>query len=197
MFLRDRRIIKFEEYETLRSNYVSANKYLPLYELAPRVFGDTWGHKHIMDLDGRFKKPDKLLDPGYDGHYDLWIDGVRIEVKASRAVKEGEEGSLSTKALRYGSTDPFWMNFQQIKLDTCDAFIFVGVWVDRIIYWVLSNDEVKNNHHLSHQHAGGVEYQVGITADNIRDFDEYRVGSNEVGNRVIQKGQGGRTPPSP
>ena len=47
MFLRDREIISFEDYEKLRDNYVSANRYLDLFSLAPRVFGQIWGEKHI------------------------------------------------------------------------------------------------------------------------------------------------------
>lgn len=39
MFLLDRKIIVFEEYEKLRNDYVSSNKYLDLYGLAPRIFG--------------------------------------------------------------------------------------------------------------------------------------------------------------
>ena len=35
MFLLDRKIIKFNEYEKLRKGYVSSNRYLELYGLAP------------------------------------------------------------------------------------------------------------------------------------------------------------------
>ena len=111
MFLRDREVISFADYEKLRDNYVSANRYLGLFDLAPRVFGQTWGEKHIMDLDSRFREPGKSLDPEYDGEYDLWIEGVKVEVKSSRATHAKKRGSIVSKALRYGSDDPFWMNF--------------------------------------------------------------------------------------
>ena len=116
MFLRDRGVISFEDYEKLRDRYISANRYLDLFSLAPRVFGQIWGEKHIMDLDPRFQKPDKSLDPEYTGEYDLWIEGVKVEVKSSRAINTEKHGSLVSKALRYGSSDPFWMNFQQLHL---------------------------------------------------------------------------------
>jgi len=135
-------------------------------------------------------KPNKSLDPDYEGQYDLWIEGVRVEVKSSRAVEKKRVGSLPSRAISYGSQKPFWMNFQQIKLDVCDVFVFVGVFVDRIIYWVLSNDEVKSNPHLSHQHRGGIEYQIGIRHRNIADFEGYRVEPGGIGDRVIQKGAG-------
>ncbi len=185
MFLRDREVISFEDYEKLRDNYVSANRYLDLFGLAPRVFGQIWGEKHIMDLDPRFRKPDKSLDPEYDGEYDLWIEGVKVEVKSSRAIHTKKRGSIVSKALRYGSDDPFWMNFQQLKLDACDVFIFVGVWVDRIIYWVVSNEDARRNDYLSHQHRGGIEYQIGITNKNIQEFEHFQTSPDQLGDTVL------------
>ncbi len=189
MFLLDRKVIDFQQYGALRNDYVSANKYLGLYELASRTFGETWAHAHVVDLDSRFSKPSSSLDPDYDGQYDLWIDGVRVEIKASRAaITTSERKSLVSKALRYDSDEPFWMNFQQIKLEICDVFVFIGVWVDQIVYWMLSSEQVKNNRYLSHQHRGGIEYQIGVTDKNVRDFDTYRVDPSEIGQRVIEKG---------
>lgn len=186
-FLLDRGVLSFTDYETLRENYVSSNRYLDLFSLSPRVFGQIWGEKHLMDLDERFKKPDKTLDPNYDGQYDLWLDGVRIEVKAARAIHTRKRGSLVSKALYWGSDDPFWMNYQQLKLDICDVFVFIGVWADKLVYWVMSNSEVKNNRYLSHQHRGGIEYQIGITHKNITEFDKYQVEAMDVAKTVIEK----------
>lgn len=190
MFLRDRSVITFQDYEELRSNYVSANRYLNLYGLAPRIFGQIWGEQHVRDLDSRFRKPDKAVDPEHEGQYDLWIEGVRVEVKAARAIDTKKRGDLVSKALRSDSNRPFWMNFQQLKLDICDVFIFVGVWVDRILYWILTNDQVKNNPYLSHQHRGGVEYQIGVTDKNIRDFDGFLVSASKVSEKVISVKRG-------
>jgi hypothetical protein len=85
-FLVSRQVIAFPDYEALRENYVSANKYLDLYGLAPRILGQVWGEKHLMDLDRRFQKPNRSLDKNYSGEYDLWLDGVKVEVKAARAI---------------------------------------------------------------------------------------------------------------
>lgn len=187
MFLLDRRVIGFDNYENLRSNYVSANKYLGLYGLAPRVFGEIWAHQHIMDLDESFTRPSRSLDPHYEGQYDLRLEGVRVEVKACRAINTKKRGELVSKALRYGSTEPFWMNYQQLKPDACDVFIFIGVWVDRIVYWVLSSDDVRRNRYLSHQHRGGIEYQIGITQSNIQEFDIYEVKPAQMRQAVLDK----------
>lgn len=187
MFLRDRRIISFEEYEKLRDNYVSTNKYLKLYGLAPRIFGQVWGEEHIRDLDVRFQKASKSFDTKYNGQYDIWIEGIRLEVKACRAIHTKRRGDLVSKALHYGSKDPFWMNFQQLKPEYCDGFVFMGVWVDQIVYWVMTNREAKESKYISHQHRGGIEYQIGITEKNITDFETYRVSVTNLADTVIQK----------
>ena len=192
MFLRDRSVISFKEYEELRSNYVSANRYLNLFGLAPRIFGQIWGEQHVRDLDSRFKKADKFVDPEHEGQYDLWIEGVRVEVKAARAIDTKKRGDLVSKALRSDSDRPFWMNFQQLKLDICDVFVFIGVWVDAIRYWVLSHHAVKSSPSLSHQHRGGVEYQIGITDKNVATFDKYLVQPALVADTVIKLGQQNR-----
>jgi hypothetical protein len=192
MFLRDRSVISFQEYEELRSTYVSANRYLNLFGLAPRIFGQIWGEQHLRDLDSRFRKADKAVDPEHEGQYDLWIEGVRVEVKAARAIDTKKRGDLVSKALRADSDRPFWMNFQQLKLDICDVFVFIGVWVDAIRYWVLSHHAVKSNPFLSHQHRGGVEYQIGITHKNIAAFNDYLVQPAHVADTVIQLGQRNR-----
>lgn len=81
------------------------------------------------------------------------------------------------------------MNFQQLKLNICEVFVFIGVWVDEIVYWVVSNDEVKANKYLSHQHRGGIEYQIGITEKNIREFDIYKTEANQVVRVILRKGR--------
>ncbi len=188
-FLVDRCVITFGDYEELRDNYVSANHYLDLFGLAPRIFGGTWGEEHVKGLDHRFRKPDRSLDPSYKGQYDLWLDGMRVEVKASRATHTKKQGNLASKALRYGLDDPFWMNYQQLKLDICEAFVFIAVWVNRITYWVMSNEEVKTNRFLSHQHRGGIEYQIGIRDNNITEFDIYKTEAESVADTILAKRQ--------
>ncbi len=83
------------------------------------------------------------------------------------------------------------MNFQQLKPDVCDVFVFVAVWVDRIEYWVMSNEEVKNNPYLSRQHRGGIEYQIGFRNNNIQLFDVYKVEASTLANMVLMKGSKG------
>jgi hypothetical protein len=189
MFLFSKGIIKFRQYEELREKYVSSNPYLELFGISPREFGEIWAHAHIIDIDKRFKKPTKALDALYDGEYDLWFEGIKVEVKASRATNTKKRGSLIDKALRFDSIEPFWMNYQQIKPDMADVFIFVGVWVEKILYWVMSQKEIKENKFLSPQHRGGVEFQIGITKKNIHLFNEFLVEPTQLSNRVLVKGE--------
>lgn len=187
MFLRDKKIIDFEEYAKLRDNYVRANKYLSLYGISPRSFGQQWCEEHLMNLDARFKKPGKKLDTKYNGQYDLWIEGIKLEVKASRATNKKKKGDIVSKALCYSSKEPFWMNFQQLKTESADVFVFIGVWVDCLVYWVLSYREINENDYLSHQHRGGIEYQIGITDKNISEFDKYKVKQDELVETILKK----------
>ncbi len=189
MFLLGKKIITFQEYERLRKKYISSNLYLELYGIAPRAFGEVWGHPHIIDIGDRFKRADKDLAPSYEGQYDLWLEGIKVEVKACRSINTKKKGNLMAKALRYSSNEPFWMNYQQIKPDMADVFIFIGVWVDQIVYWVMSNKEIKKSKYLSPQHRGGIEYQIGITHKNINEFDIYKVTPQSLGDTVLRKGK--------
>lgn len=184
MYLFDRKIITFKEYEKLREAYVNANPYLNLYNISPRVFGEIWAQKHLTDVDIRFKKPSRKIDKKYSGEYDLYLANggriIKVEVKACRAINTKLRGGLETKALSFDSKEPYWMNFQQIKLDIADIFIFVGVWIDKILYWILTNEEVKKHPTRSHQHRGGVEYQIGITEKNINRFKKFLVKPNRL-----------------
>ena len=179
MYLFDKKIITFQEYERLRDAYVNANPYLNLYNVSPRVFGEIWAQQHLIDIDSKFKKPTKEIDKNYSGEYDLYLENgrqiIKIEVKASRAINTKIRGGLETKALSFESKEPYWMNFQQIKLNIVDIFIFIGVRVDRIYYWVLTNKEVEEHPIRSHQHRGGIESQIGITDKNFNDFKKFLV----------------------
>lgn len=191
MYLLDKKIITFEEYEKLRDAYVNSNPYLNLYSISPRVFGEIWAQQHLVDIDARFKKPSKEIDKKYSGDYDLYLENgkkiIKVEVKACRAINTKLRGGLETKALSFESVEPYWMNFQQIKLDIADAFIFVGVWVDKILYWVLTNKEVKKHPIRSHQHRGGIEFQIGITDKNFHEFKKLIVSPSQLVEKIFEK----------
>lgn len=176
-------ILTLERYYELRDNYIERNPYLHVFEIsAPRTFGESWTQKQLKELIPDLQKPSREIDKHYSGQYDFYLDGIRIEVKASRAVDANIDAPLYVKALSSDSTEDFWMNFQQVKPSCCDVFVLIAVWRDVIQYWVLSSREVETNPHYSKgQHRGNVgEGQLHIRQDNIQDFVNYEIKSNEL-----------------
>ena len=185
-------IIDFNDYLKLRNSYLERNKYLYLFEItAPRTFGETWAQRHLNEIVPELKRPSPLYDSNYSGQYDFWYNGIRIEVKASRAVKRKSGDALIIKALSSDSKSGFDMNFQQIKPDCCDVFVWIAVWRDMIRYWVLSSDDVKNNKHYSpNQHRGNKgEGQLWIKETNINEFNQYEVNSRDILAKIIEKSE--------
>lgn len=180
-------LLDLDSYYELRDEYISRNMYLYIFEIsAPRGFGERWAQGHLKELVPELVKPSKKIDPEYSGQYDFWLETddhkVRIEVKASRAVDFDSHEPLYVKALASTSNKKFDMNFQQIKPRYCDVFVWVGVWRDRIRYWILASEEVENNKYYSvGQHRGNVgEGQLHLKDDNIQEFQEYEVGSRDL-----------------
>lgn len=176
-------VLTLDRYVELRDEYIERNLYLYIFEIsAPRAFGESWAQGHVKELVPDAGKPSKKIDRDYSGQYDLHLEGIRIEVKASRVVDKDLEAPLYVKALSSDSEKPFWMNFQQIKPGCCDVFIWIAVWRDVIRYWVLSSSEVESNRYYSRgQHRGNVgEGQLHVRHDNIMEFERYRVKPNEL-----------------
>ena len=183
--------ITIQQYLDIRNRYLERNKYLYVFEItAPRTFGETWAQRHLNEVVPELSRPSPALDPDYSGQYDFWHNGIKIEVKASRAVRRKSGDALIIKALSKDSKYGFDMNFQQIKPSCCDVFVWIAVWRDVIRYWVLSSDEVKNNRYYSAgQHRGNVgEGQLWMKEKNIDDFIEYEVGVRELLAAIIKKG---------
>ena len=182
--------INLQEYLDIRNSYLERNKYLYVFEItAPRTFGETWAQRHLNEVVPELRKPSTALDPTYSGEYDFWYNGIKIEVKASRAVKRKSGDALIIKALSSDSKSGFDMNFQQIKPACCDVFVWIAVWRDKIRYWVLSSDEVSSNKYYSTgQHRGNVgEGQLWLKESNIEDFAEYEVGVRDILSAIEKK----------
>lgn len=104
----------YEQYIDIRAEYISANPNLWVFEIsAPRGFGEKFAQTYIQGKCSKLKRPSKKLYNNYSGDYDLWLDGIRIEVKASRAVDSDSEEPLYMKALSRNTDKNFLMNFQQ------------------------------------------------------------------------------------
>ena len=176
-------VLSLDDYHELRDSYIERNLFLYVFEIsAPRSFGEAWAQGHLKELVPDLRKPSRRHDPEYVGQYDFLLEGIRIEVKASRAVDANMEAPLYVKALASDSRKAFWMNFQQVKPACCDVFVWVAVWRDVIRYWVLSSREVETNRYYSRgQHRGNVgEGQLHVRDDNIHEFMDFEVRPNEV-----------------
>jgi len=175
--------LTFDDYLELRDAYILRNRFLYIFEIsAPTGFGKTWAEGHLSELVPDMQKPSKKLDKKYSGEYDFLLDDIRIEVKASRAVDSDDSGPLYEKALTSDSPKNFLMNFQQMKPGCCDVFIWIGVWRDKIRYWVLSSKEVSTHQHYQDKHHRGNtgEGQLHVKRDNIKAFAKYESRSNEL-----------------
>jgi hypothetical protein len=184
--------LTLDEYYEIRDEYIARNMYLYIFEIgSPRGFGEQWAQGHLKELVPDLVKPTKKLDSDYSGAYDLVLPfeagPIRIEVKASRAVRGDVAEPLYVKALAYASKHPFWMNFQQIKPAHCDVFVWVAVWRDVSKYWVLSSNEVLNHESYSKgQHRGNVgEGQLHLRDDNIAEFQKYEAKPNGLKEAII------------
>ena len=171
--------LTYEQYIDIRAEYISANPNLWVFEIsAPRGFGEKFAQTYVQAKCSKLKSPSKKLDNNYSGDYDLWLDGIRIEVKASRAVDSDSEEPLYMKALSRNTDKNFLMNFQQLKPQCCDVFILVAVYRDQIVLWVMSSKEVLEHPSYSKgQHRGnkGNEGQLHIRKDNVVQFKKYEL----------------------
>lgn len=192
--------ISYEQYLELYRDYVKRNQYLELFDMAPRTFGETWGEKHILSLFPEFVKATKenvsSVYPDFDGEFDLWLDGIRVEVKACRANSVKSGGSLASRAYLHSEaySSLFKYHYQQLKPSCCDVFIWIGVCRDDLIYWVLTSEELLKTGKLGSQHrnentkiAGVTVYegQVFMTEDELKPF---LVEEKDILNAVRAKG---------
>jgi hypothetical protein len=184
--------ITLDDYYQIRDEYLDRNMFLYVFEIsAPRSFGEQWAQGHLKGLVPKLQRPNKTIDPDYSGQYDFVLETneqkIRVEVKASRAVDFDDDSPLYVKALSYNSDKRFGMNFQQVKPGCCDVFVWVAVWRDQIRYWILSSDEVKSNKYYSKgQHRGNQgEGQLHLKSDNISEFDNFLVSSDELQTKII------------
>lgn len=134
--------------------------------------------------------------PDFDGEFDLWIEGIRVEVKACRANSTKTKGSLASRAYSHeeAKKDHFKFHYQQLKPSCCDVFIWIGVCCDELLYWVLTSEELIKTGKLGSQHRNAntgkasaevFEGQVFMTEDDLRPF---LVDESDILNKVLEKG---------
>lgn len=191
--------ISYEEYVKLGDEYIQRNQYLELFEMAPRTFGETWGEKHILSLFPQFVKATKenvsSLYPNFDGEFDLWLDGIRVEVKACRANSTSTKGSLASRAYLHSEAiaNGFKYHYQQLKPSCCDVFIWIGVCKDALIYWVLTSTELLQLGKLGPQHRNentgisGISVFEGQVFMTEEELEPYLVEESDILDVVRKK----------
>lgn len=180
--------LTYEKYIEIRTEYISRNPYLWIFEIsAPREFGEKIAQTLVLNKSSKLQIANKKLDSNYNGQYDLWYDGIRIEVKASRVVDSDSKEPLYRKALSHNTTRPFLMNFQQLKPQCCDVFVWTAVYRDIISMWILNSEEVISHQDYSKgQHRGnkGNEGQLHIKDTNIHTLDKYLLKDDNICNAI-------------
>lgn len=122
------------------------------------------------------KKPSKTLDATYGGEYDFWLDGIKIEVKAGRTLDKNSKEPWFKKALSTTSEKEFDIILEQIKPNCCDVVVFIAVFRNDILLWILNSKEVTQlPTYSAKQHRGNRdEGQFHIKQANIKTLDKYR-----------------------
>ena len=176
--------LTYQQYIDIRMEYINENPHLWIFEIsAPRGFGEKFAQTYIQGKCSKLEKPSKKRDPSFSGEYDFWLDGIRIEVKASRAVNADSGEPLYIKALSRNTEKPFMMNFQQLKPQYCDVFIWVAVFRDQIVLWVMGSQDVLDHALYSKgQHRGnkGNEGQLNVKNDNVHMFAPFELSDQDL-----------------
>lgn len=193
--------ITYERYSQLNAEYCERNKYLNLFDMAPRTYGQIWGEQHVRTLFPQFVKATKenvsAQYPAFDGEFDLWLDGIRIEVKACRANNTKAGGSLVSRAYLHSEAKAagFKYHYQQLKPSCCDVFIWIGTCRDELIYWVLTSEELQKTGKLCSQHRtentgiSGVEVFEGQVFMTEEELSPFLVDEKDILETVRRKGK--------
>lgn len=199
--LLDEKLLSFEEYQRLKREYDERNKYLPFIKItSPRSFGETWAEKYILEVVPQLEATKSIRGLNSQGMYDVVYrenrnsleNIIKIEVKAGRAIDRTMHNTpYDRRALTSDEVDrKFDMNFQQMKPDCFDVAILLGVWADKIRYWILSSEEMRNHKHFSAgQHRGnkGYEGQIHIKTENLADFSQFEANQQDILDTVLRK----------
>lgn len=183
--LQKKNLITSQEYGTLKREQMS-NRYLILYGIDSRLFAEIWAVEHLKRMDPRFNSE---FDRAATKKYEALFEGIKVGIKACRAVKENVQGDRFKGALRYSLKQPFAFRFRNLNVQMCDVFVFIGVWVNLMIYWVLSEREINLNEYLVlDQSKQTMDHMIEINNGNIAAFDKYRVHESDLIATIMKKG---------
>lgn len=194
--------MSLDEYDTMRETYILRNRHLDKFQMAWKTVWKWW-EDLMIDWWYWLSKPSRAIDPNYTQQtsYDAYTKNawqlVRVEIKTARVSESWNDSDFfADKALFSDSDRPFWLNYQQLKPQLCDVFIFIAIYRDKLKYRILSSYEVK--HYWENewdiwrfspwQHSWNAwnEWQLHIRETNISDFDIYLKEPNEISRAITE-----------
>lgn len=189
--------ITFEAYQELVKSYSKKNIYLEAFLHAdPQSFGEKFAERHLQKVIRGIKNPLKDRPAGFDGEYDLYLKHkgqiIRLESKACRAL-EKKTGQFADRALFADEEgDNGYASFYQVKPECSHVFIFWRIYADKIRYFVMSSEEVKNSPYLFRQHRGGRVNEDGSLyegqiSSKISNLLQYEVLEKDLKTTIINK----------
>lgn len=193
--------MSLEEYENMREEYMGRNRHLDKFQMAWKNVG-KWAEDIMIDWWYWLQKPSKVVDSNYSQQtsYDAYMDYnwgiIRVEIKASRVTESWNDTEIFIDKALFSDTDKtFWMNFQQLKPQYCDVFVFIAIYRDKLKYWILSSNEVRNYWNQGWQHwrfspwqhswNAGNEWQLHIRETNIQDFNWFLTEPENIRDAII------------
>lgn len=142
-------LLQYIPQEVLRENIIDTN--FPNYELYTLLVGKTYGHAiERKIINERFS--DTLPSDNSITDYDATCNGLRIEIKSSRVLRNNStkreelglsfwEDAASINDEKYEWSSPW----QQVKPTYCDYFIFHALYKDGSRYFVVPSRCIASN----------------------------------------------------
>ena len=199
--------ISFDKYLELREDYMLKNKHLDKFEMAWKKVG-KFMEDLLLEWNFGLEKPSKDIDESFSQQtsYDAYMDLenwniIRVEIKAARFTDRNmKTNNLMEKAIYYNQVFDeewnlqenidvnFWLNFQQLKPELADIFIFAWIFRDEIVYWVFTSEEIKE-FWIDWMHSWNkwYEWQLHMKPNNIGDYMNYMATKDKLKKIIIEK----------
>ncbi len=143
MFLLSHSILSYADVEKMAKEFIQRNPFYSMFPLEAGTLG-TASQNYIKSL-----LPQHKLSKPIDTSYDILFDGIRIEVKASRAAitntgKNKTNSNITERAMTSEDLGDYKLTFAQTKPSCCDMFVLVCFWTDKACAWVLTSKELND-----------------------------------------------------
>lgn len=179
MFFIKENIYSVMDVQNALLGYKERNKYAYVASMPPRRFGEDECQEIVLShlKNGVMNNPESAYDIIYNNN-------VKCEVKGCRASsfdKKNDRTPLSERMFMRGEVAKEKFNFQQIKVDEADIFVFLVVYLDDIDCYVFDKNTLRPMVNRQHRGGNGSEGQVVIYSDK---HSQYRCGLNDLENKI-------------